>query len=58
MDHLLRRMWREDDAQDLIEYVLLVALISTALVATLNSYSSAVSTVFSEAVSALAGGGL
>lgn len=58
MDQLLRRMWREDDAQDLIEYVLLVALVSTALVATLNAYSGGVSTVFSEAVSALAGGGL
>ena len=53
MGQLLRRMWREDDAQDLIEYVLLVALVSTALIATLNSYTGAVSTVFSEAVSGM-----
>ena len=53
MDQLLRRMWREDEAQDLVEYVLLAALISTALVAVLGAFTGGVSTVWSEAVSAM-----
>jgi len=54
MKELLRRVWADDQAQDLIEYVLMVALVSVALIAALNSFAGGVSTVFSEAVSGMA----
>jgi len=53
MDQLLRRMWQEDDAQDIIEYVLLLMFISIAFVAMSGSFSGPVSAVFSEGVSAM-----
>jgi len=53
MDKLLRRVWSEDQGEDLVEYALLAALLSTALVATLNSFTVSVSELFSEAVSAM-----
>jgi len=53
MDGLLRRVWSEDEAQDLVEYALLAALISTAILAALNSFTVGASQVFSEAVSAM-----
>jgi Flp pilus assembly pilin Flp len=53
MIELLRSIWRADEAQDLVEYALLVALLSTAVVAVLSSFTGSVSTVFSEAISAM-----
>jgi len=53
MDGLLRRVWSEDEAEDLVEYALLAALISTAIIAALNSFTVGASQVFSEAVSAM-----
>jgi len=53
MEELLRRIWRDDEAQDLVEYALLVALIATALIAALQAYAGGISGVFSEAVSAM-----
>jgi Flp pilus assembly pilin Flp len=53
MAELLCRIWREDEAQDLVEYVLLAALISTALVAAVGSFTGGLSTAFSEAISAM-----
>jgi len=53
MKELLRRVWADDQAQDLIEYVLLVALISVVLIAAMNSFAGGISGVFSEAVSGM-----
>jgi len=53
MAELLRRIWSEDQAEDLVEYVLLVLVIGVVLVAALNSFVGGVSTAYSEAISAL-----
>lgn len=46
--------FKDESGQDLIEYALLAALISVATVASLSPVATAISTVFSEVVSALA----
>jgi Flp pilus assembly pilin Flp len=53
MDELLRRIWPDDEAQDLVEYVLMVLLVSVALVGALGLFTGGVSTVFSQAISAM-----
>jgi Flp pilus assembly pilin Flp len=53
MADLLRRIWSEDQAEDLAEYVLLVVVIGVVLVAAVQSFEGGVSTAFSEAISAL-----
>jgi len=53
MMETLRRMWSDDEGQDLVEYALLVALISVALIASMNLLKGGISTAFSEAISAL-----
>ena len=53
MADLLRRIWSEDQAEDLAEYVLLVVVIGVVLVAAVHSFEGGVSTAFSQAISAL-----
>jgi len=53
MYELFRRIWSEDQGEDLVEYFLLVVVIGAVLVAALNSYDGAVSNVFSAATSAM-----
>ena len=53
MGELLSRMWSEDEAQDMAEYVLLVALIAAIAVASLTSFAGNAITVLSQAVSAV-----
>jgi Flp pilus assembly pilin Flp len=53
MDGLLRRIWSEDQAEDLAEYVLVAVVIGVALIALIQPLESTVSTAFSEATSAL-----
>jgi len=53
MTQVLSRFWRDDDGQDLVEYALLVALISVALVGAMGLLEGGISTAFSEAISAL-----
>jgi len=53
MDELLRRIWPDDEAQDLVEYVLMVLLVSVALIAILGLFTGGISTVFSEGLSAM-----
>jgi len=43
MKMLLRRLVREEDAQDLVEYALLAALISMASIAAMSALGSAIS---------------
>ncbi len=49
----LRRLWREDEAQDLTEYALLLVLLSLAAVAFLGTLAKAIENVFSNAASNL-----
>ncbi len=53
MKNLLRRLWKEEEGQDLIEYALLVVLISLIAVASLRVAGQAVSDAFSNAASNL-----
>ncbi|HYY69509.1 MAG TPA: Flp family type IVb pilin [Terriglobales bacterium] len=53
MTEVLRRFWIEDEGQDLVEYALIVALVSVALIAALTALKGGISTAFSQATSAL-----
>ncbi len=50
---LLKRLWREEAGQDLVEYALLLVLISLAAVAAMNTLASAISTAFGNATTNL-----
>jgi Flp pilus assembly pilin Flp len=49
----LRRLWHEEEAQDLTEYALLLVLLSLAAVAFLGTLAKAIGNVFSNAASNL-----
>ncbi|HXW14313.1 MAG TPA: Flp family type IVb pilin [Terriglobia bacterium] len=53
MKNLLKRLWREEEAQDLVEYGLLLVLIALTAFAALAPMGSGVSKVFSAAASNL-----
>ena len=53
MKQLLIRLWREEEAQDLTEYGLLLVLVALAAIATMRTLASALSNVFSNAASSL-----
>jgi Flp pilus assembly pilin Flp len=53
MTNLLKRVWKDESGQDTAEYALLLLLIALALVAAINSYKSAIASVFSRAGSFL-----
>ena len=46
MTHLLRRLWKEERGQDLVEYSLLLAFIALAATAGMNSLASSINTTF------------
>jgi Flp pilus assembly pilin Flp len=46
MNQLLIRLWREEEAQDLTEYALLLVLLTLAAVGTLGSLAQAINGVF------------
>ena len=53
MKNLLKRLWQEEEAQDLTEYGLLLVLVALAAIATMRTLASALSNVFSNAASSL-----
>ena len=53
MTEMVSRFWQDDEGQDLVEYALLVALISVALIGAMGLLTGGISTAFSEAISAL-----
>lgn len=53
MKHLVKRLWKEEEGQDLTEYALLLVLLSLAAVASLGSLASAINSVFNQAVTNL-----
>lgn len=46
MMHLLKRLWKEEEGQDLIEYALLVALIALAATVGMNSLATKINSAF------------
>lgn len=49
MTELLKKLWQEEEGQDLTEYALLLVLIALFCVAAVGSLGSAVSDVFENA---------
>ena len=50
MKALIKRLWFEEDGQDLVEYALVAALIGLSSVAALNNVATLLDTAFSNAV--------
>ena len=49
MKTLFRRLWQEEEGQDLVEYALLVVLIALGAILAMKSLASAISDAFSTA---------
>jgi len=54
MKDLFKRLWKEEEAQDLTEYGLLLVLISLAAIAAMRGLASAINQAFANASSNLA----
>jgi pilus assembly protein Flp/PilA len=50
---LLKRLWKEENGQDLTEYALLLVLLTLAAVGALSSLATAINGVFANATSSL-----
>lgn len=53
MEKVLRRLWRDEQGQDLVEYALLVVLVSLSAIVAMNSLASGISDAFSNAAANL-----
>jgi pilus assembly protein Flp/PilA len=51
----LKRLWREEEGQDLTEYGLVLILVALAAVATMKKLASGISTVFTNASASVTG---
>ncbi len=49
MNNLLKRLWKEEEGQDLVEYALLLVLLSLAAIGALGGLATAINGVFSKA---------
>ena len=52
---LTKRLWNDDEGQDLVEYALLVVLIALVVVVTIQGIGHTVNNVFSNANAAVTG---
>jgi pilus assembly protein Flp/PilA len=53
MKNLLMRLWNEDEGQDLVEYGLLLVLVALLSVTLIQTVGTELSSIFSNAASAL-----
>lgn len=53
MKNLLKRLWKEEEGQDLVEYGLLVVLVALAAMAGMNTLAGDVNAMFGKAGNAL-----
>ncbi len=53
MNNLLKRLWKEEEGQDLTEYALLMVLIALVAIASMKTLGTTVSNVFSNAAANL-----
>jgi pilus assembly protein Flp/PilA len=51
--NLMKRFWKEEEGQDLVEYALLVVLISLAAILAMKNLASGISDAFSNAAANL-----
>jgi pilus assembly protein Flp/PilA len=49
MKNILMRLWKEEEGQDLIEYALLIVLMSLAAIGSIGGLADAVNNVFNKA---------
>jgi Flp pilus assembly pilin Flp len=50
---VIKKLWQEEEGQDLTEYALLLVLVSLVAIATMQTLGSSISTVFANAASNL-----
>ena len=50
---LLRKLWKDDSGQDLIEYALLIVLIALVMVASISTLSTKIQGAFTSAANAM-----
>jgi pilus assembly protein Flp/PilA len=55
MKRFLRRLWQDEQGQDLTEYALLMVLIALAAVAAMGTLGNAINNAFSDVMNALSG---
>jgi len=53
MRALLKRLWKEQEGQDLTEYALLLVLIALAAITAMNTLAGAISNIFANAAANL-----
>jgi pilus assembly protein Flp/PilA len=53
MKNLLKRLWQEEEGQDLVEYALLLVLLSLAAIGALGTLATAINGVFTNAAANL-----
>jgi pilus assembly protein Flp/PilA len=49
MMNIMKRLWKEDEGQDLLEYALLIVLIVLVAAAAINPLGTKIATVFTSA---------
>jgi pilus assembly protein Flp/PilA len=54
MTNFLKRLWQEEEGQDLTEYALLVVLLALAAITAMKGLASTIATVFNNAATNLA----
>jgi len=55
MNNLLKRLWHEEEGQDLVEYGLLVVLIALFAITAMKGLATGISTAFASAATGLSG---
>jgi Flp pilus assembly pilin Flp len=53
MNHLLRKLWKDDEGQDIAEYAVMLAVILVLVVGTVRLIGSNSNTVFSSVASSI-----
>ena len=56
MLNLLRRLWKDEEGQGMVEYGLIIALISIAAIAIILQFDTPLKTIFQNALNALTSG--
>jgi len=55
VQNILKRLWQDEQGQDLVEYALLLVLIALTAAATVQTVGTAIQSVFTNSSTALSG---